>query len=375
MWRTNSDMADDMFESGLGPTERVFSACELRITLLTRGTIASLIIGLAILIGIIEKTSEKNASAPRAQLWSSPAGTLGSVVSIRFSPDGRKLASVNSNCKVILWDVATGQKGDSQPLHGERIWSIAFSPDGRILAGGTMNARIRLWDLASSEVRSELEIPTRGAATAVVTALTFSPDGRTLASATANRTLMLWAMIAGYPRITGIESPSGIGAVAFSPDGTLLASSQFNGQVRIHESTSPGDAFVLDRQEGPPPSLAFSPDGRTLATSTILDPVIRLWDLPSRRERARISGPTRGVSAIAFSPDGRVLAGGGGDGSLRIWDVDTCRERAVVEEGGGRIWTLAFAPDGRTLASGGNDGIVRLRDLDLLMNANGTDSK
>ncbi len=339
MWRTNSDMADDMFESGLGPTERVFSACELRITLLTRGTIASLIIGLAILIGIIEKTSEKNASAPRAQLWSSPAGTLGSVVSIRFSPDGRKLASVNSNCKVILWDVATGQKGDSQPLHGERIWSIAFSPDGRILAGGTMNARIRLWDLASSEVRSELEIPTRGAATAVVTALTFSPDGRTLASATANRTLMLWAMIAGYPRITGIESPSGIGAVAFSPDGTLLASSQFNGQVRIHESTSPGDAFVLDRQEGPPPSLAFSPDGRTLATSTILDPVIRLWDLPSRRERARISGPTRGVSAIAFSPDGRVLAGGEATGacesgtSIRVASAPSSRKE---EAGSGR---------------------------------------
>ena len=266
MWRTNSDMADDRFDSGLGPTHRVSSACLSRIGLMTRGTVASLIIGLAILIGIVQVMSEKTASASKAQVWSSPAGNVGSVVSIRFSPDGRNLASVDSNNKLILWDVATGQKGDTQPFHGERVWSIAFSPDGRILAGGTMNSRIRLWDLASSEMQSQIEVPTQGAATAAVTALAFSPDSRTLASASANRILMLWEMKAGYPRIARIESPSGVGVVAFSTDGTLLATSQFNGQVRICDPTSPGDAFVLDRQQGWPRFLAFSPDGRTLAT-------------------------------------------------------------------------------------------------------------
>jgi WD40 repeat protein len=53
-------------------------------------------------------------------------------------------------------------------------------------------------------------------------------------------------------------------------------------------------------------SVAFSPDGKRLASGSDDNPV-RLWDLTTGRESARLEGHTNGVSSVAFSPDGERL--------------------------------------------------------------------
>jgi hypothetical protein len=52
---------------------------------------------------------------------------------LAFSPDGRTMASGSEDNNVILWDVLTGE--DLMTLkHNGRVEALRFSPDGRILA-------------------------------------------------------------------------------------------------------------------------------------------------------------------------------------------------------------------------------------------------
>ncbi|HEX4590078.1 MAG TPA: WD40 repeat domain-containing protein, partial [Gemmataceae bacterium] len=93
----------------------------------------------------------------------------------------------------------------------------------------------------------------------------------------------------------------------------------------------------------------FSPDGKTLAT-ICHDKIIRLWDVPSGKLRASLSGHTAPAPALAFLPDG-TLATAGTDATIRFWDIDAGRQSKVWKTGQ-RMRSLAISPDGKLLAAG-----------------------
>ena len=137
------------------------------------------------------------------------------------------------------------------------------------------------------------------------------------------------------------------------------------GQVR---ATIRGLPFALS-------ALAISDDGRLVATATgvnsprfgdIRNGPLQLWDGRSGK-LIRTLRPQRKqqfiVYSLAFSGDGRTLASGGGDMLVRLWNVPTGRERRLIPFGG-YVTALAISRDGRRLAAAGN-ARVSLRVWDL----------
>jgi len=100
-------------------------------------------------------------------------------------------------------------------------------------------------------------------------------------------------------------------------------------------------------------SLAFSPDSRLLASGGIRGE-LRVWDVSTRQEVAKLRGHKGVVSTISFSPDGKLLASGGWDTALRLWETDRWQllQEFEGEGGDGRVMGLAFSPDGQFLAWG-----------------------
>lgn len=244
--------------------------------------------------------------------------------------------------------------------HGAAVRGLAFSSDETMLATLGSDGRIALWDVATGKPRRRWNTPRPNEdaklAAAVLPSMNlfFSGDGSTLGIVdSTGRTCRLWnsatgAEIAAIPlNLTEdeVDPPVGVpvpakkvalakravpGAFALSHDGKLFASEQIKDHA-IHVVT-PGRKEPLWKLPGPQSrvtALAFSANGKTLA-SAAENQTIRLWSLDDGKPARAFTGHRAAIVELTFSPKQDRLLSASADGSLRLWDVATGRSLVQV---------------------------------------------
>ncbi len=285
------------------------------------------------------------------------AETLGSILSVTFSPDSKFLATGDTNGEVCLWQVEDGKKLSTYTGHTSWVRSISFSSDGHTLASGSYDQTVRLWNVQTGQCLKTLQEHISW-----VYSVSFSPDGHTLASGSGDHTVKLWDVSTGQCLKVLQEHTSRVWSVSFSPNGHILASGSNDYTVRLWDISTGECLKVLQEHASRVYSVSFSPDGSTLAISSE-DQTVRLWDVHTGQCLKVLQGYSGLVWSISFSPDGHILASGGEDQTVRLWDVHTGQYLKVLQGHTGKVWSISFSPDGHTLASGGEDQTVRLWDV------------
>lgn len=185
-----------------------------------------------LLPGVAARAQEKPSSTPSVKLLRSLEGHGADVYCVRFSPDGKLLASSSFDKSAKLWQVGPGKPIATLEGHQGKVLSVAFSPSGRLLATASEDKTAKLWD-----------VPAEGAVslaghTAEVTAIAASPDGAWLASGSKDGTVRLFRTTGGIEVLKLEAGGGGTLAVAFAEDGKHLVSGGADGSVSYWDISS-----------------------------------------------------------------------------------------------------------------------------------------
>jgi WD40 repeat protein len=279
-----------------------------------------------------------------------------------ISPDGKTLAFGGTDKAIRLINLEGKPPQEQtwiQPAPESNMESLACSPDGKVLACGKGNGSVLLWDVAA---RTELR-PLAGPDGAL-SQVAFSPDGALLAAA-GGTVVRLWKVATGQLLFRS-PTPETLTAwcVAFSPDAKTLAVGLESGEVRLCDVATGRERARLAGHGGSVRWLGFHPDGLSLAVAGgLADNLVLVWDLATRTQRHRLSGHRSAVLSGAWRADGRLLiTAGATDGTVRLWDLSGDRARSLVlpvmKPDVPWLHGIALSPEGRHLAVCNPNGTV-----------------
>jgi hypothetical protein len=131
------------------------------------------------------------------------SSTLGSVISLAFRPDGRRLAAIEpAHGKVVMLSVTGGSTVFTVDGPG-RIESVAFSPDGRRVAAAGRAGDVGILDAETGQGVLNLRrlSPQPQRLWGFRALVTFSPDGRRLAATNWDGHITIWDVHHEFPGI------------------------------------------------------------------------------------------------------------------------------------------------------------------------------
>ncbi|WP_437187944.1 c-type cytochrome domain-containing protein [Planctomicrobium sp. SH668] len=112
--------------------------------------------------GILVATGSGEASRDgEVKIWNASTGELvrsfehihsDQVLSVRFSPDGKHIATGGADRLVKVFDVSTGALVRTFEGHSNHVLSVSWRCDGREIVSGGADKSVKMWDFSKGEV-------------------------------------------------------------------------------------------------------------------------------------------------------------------------------------------------------------------------------
>ena len=309
-----------------------------------------------------------------------PAGAIvridvseGPVNAIAYSRSANRLAVAAAN-SIHIHDASTYKALTVLAGHTDSVLTVAFSPNGKRLVSGSLDLTMRLWNTTTGKL-----IRTREEHTAPVNSVAFSANGKRFWSASReNNTIRSWHVGDGG-RWSSESSPREVDII------TIVCSYRGGVKARVLSSVPQqclvevprlGTWRITTGHEDLVNVLTLYSDGKTLATGS-MDKTVEVWNkTDTDKPLYTLIGHTEGITAIDFSVDAKLLASGSSDKTVRLWDLATGQALKVFTGHTGEIGAVAFLEDkalagmalakGKAVASGDSDGTVLIWDLNKI---------
>ncbi|CAK7236271.1 hypothetical protein SBRCBS47491_009581 [Sporothrix bragantina] len=281
----------------------------------------------------------------------------GEVWQIRFSGDGKYLASCGLGRYVNIYEVSSFKLKMRLDGHTQGVGDIAWSPDDRMLISCGRDGCARLWDMNTGlliRLFEQFDEPISGCV--------WSIDNETivLGSFDKDRALVQWKITG--ERAHTLSRKHRTEALAMSPDGLWLVAMDHEKHLHVYNYLTQELEYDMEL-DSRSVSIAISEDSQFLLVFR-QDGEIHMFNIRARGEPVhKYIGATVGecvVRAAFGGADESFVISGSEDGNLNIWHKNLGAHLFRLEAHKPRCNAIAWSPtDPCLFATCGDDGKIK----------------
>lgn len=254
-----------------------------------------------------------SSSDGNIQIWDStnlnlistlPSESIYDIIDVSWSPDNIHIVSGSYTGQVNIWNTETGENertlGEEtdemdNAEHTSLILSVAWSPDGKKIISSSDDGIVHLWNAETGELEQGLVSPSQ------VTSISFNHDGSQYVTGETRGILRIPnknILMKGHTR--------GITSTDWSADGRYIVSGSVDKTVRVWDAVKGQSLAVLRGHDDTVTSVVISPNGDYIMSGS-LDRTVRVWAnnkvIAARSTLKRNLSTMRG---LAYRPEGAL---------------------------------------------------------------------
>ena len=243
------------------------------------------------------------------------------------------------------------------PAQQATIWTVRFSPNGKTVASGGDDGVVRVWDLENGKLRATLAGHNGNIRNCI-----YSNDGKKIITAGFDSTLRIWDAEKGESIKTLTDVAANYFLNMLADDRTLVAGSG-DSRVRVWDLERGEIVKYLEGHTAQGwATAAATVDGKSTIASGGPDKTVRIWDYPSGEARHTLNGHEGGINAVAVTKDAKLVASAGGE--VILWNAATGEKVRTIPSTGPFCYDVAFSPDQKQIAIARSDRTVALYEVD-----------
>lgn len=297
-----------------------------------------------------------------------PENQPGAVYAIALTPDNKHMVvatdyySVKKQaCFIRIIDMTTYAQLASFPAHKGIIVDLKFSPDGKYLASSSSDGLIKIWDFTDIGNILKTNQPTfmklEGHANTVY-GIDFSRNMKYLVSCSEDKTAMIWKLPANLSQTISLTKKDAIildrhsamvRCIVISSDAKYVFTGSMDENLFMWDIK--GNFIKKLASGGKIASLCISDDGKKLfahnggsdpGDAGYTTPSGYLYSLPDGNMITMFNDIKDGVVASAFYKDAFIAIGGWNKPEALVWDPANSRVKARMKGMGACIYGAGF---------------------------------